>query len=273
MTETSAASPTISLKGPMAGLAGLLVLALFMPAYDLGLAILAASKDDAGATLPAVISPVVREWQSLLGALFTPLAAVLGAWAVLRQIQENNAHEAARLRRVWRARRAAMPMVMSRVCDYAERSAALLREARATADSEHVVVGSRFAGKAPQLEEVTLNHILAMVEAAQTDREANAYQQLLHELQVHASRWRGFTGASGQQPERYFPHDVDAEIVDAAEIYARASNLLVMARPEGHAPGVPMSRYNGLFALGFRDDTAPPFKLAIAFDQSSPLSN
>lgn len=266
MTDPHAAARKIDLTGPLAALAGVMGMALLFPALDAAGAVVAYPGQPWFAA-----TVVVRDWQTLLGSIFTPLAAIVGAWAVLRQIQENTAQENARLRRRWRAQRAAMPSMMSRICDYAERSGALLREALALAGSDGVVVGARYIETYPQVDEVTFDRIVAMVEAARTEEEADAYHQLLHELQVHAARWRGFTGASGSGAERYFAHQIHEELVDAAEIYARASNLLVHARPSSQVPGPPMTRQSGVVHLGIRDDRHSVYELASMYDANNPL--
>lgn len=268
MPRTAFPDRKVDLRGPLAGLASLIFLALIFPAFDFASAVKAAPPDQHWAAGTAV----VHEWQTLLGSIFTPLAAVFGGWVVLRQIQDAKAQETARLRRRRRAQRAAMPSMMSRICDYAESSAACLREALAVAESEGVIVGTRFATSYPQVDEATFDRIVGMVEAAATESEAAAYQELLQELQIHSSRWRGFTGASGIAPERYSPKQIFEEIVEAAELYARASNLLIQARSPDRSPGQPMTRYNGVHHLGMRDEGNPALQLAAAYDERSPLS-
>lgn len=256
----------IDLNGPLLGLAIFIGLALAAPTVDCFIQIRGRDDD----FLPVALA-VANKWQSLLGSVFTPLAAVFTGWIVLSQMQDTRGHERDRIRRRWRAQRSAMPMVMSRVCDYAEQSAARLRTVLADATKEEVVTGDRYANAVPVLDESSFGHVVAMVEAADSDEEAAAYQALLHELQVHEARWRGFVGRSLQAEQR-FPDQVLEEITDAAEIYARASNLLAQARPADHAPGAPMTRESALFLLGFTDPPERLSALARGYDKSSPLT-
>lgn len=250
----------------MLGLAIFMVLALGAPIIDYSIQ----TSGRGGTALPAALA-IASKWQGLLGSVFTPLAAVFTGWIVLRQMQDTRAHERERIQRRWRAQRAAMPMVMSRICNYAEQSAARLRIILADAQNEDGVKGDRYANGVPILDEASLGHVIAMIEAAESDAEAAAYQALLNELQVHEARWRGFVGKS-LHAERRLPDQVIVEITDAAEIYARASNLLAQARSSGQVSDKPMTRASALFLLGYTDPPKPLSSLAAAFDQSSPLT-
>lgn len=261
------ASPRkIDLIGPVVGLGVLTGLAIAVVFIDAAIRLRGTPADLPLATMIAVAD----DWQTLLGAVFTPLVAVVSVWIVLRQIQENAALETERLERRRRAQRSVMPIVMSRVCGYATTSGVRLREALVIAQREGVVVGSRVEPPA-ELDEASFDRITTMIEAARTDAEAAAYGDLLTELQVHAARWRGFSGRDGQQAERRFPNDVEDELVEAAELYARASNLLVHARPEGRAPGPPMTRRSGLVLIGMRDDEGRMAETASLRDTHWPL--
>ena len=65
---------------------------------------------------------------------------------------------------------------------------------------------------------------------------------------------------------------LEEDLVDAAEIYAMASNLLTMARPARYAPGSPMSRQSGLLSVGVRDFDAPSVAIAARRDEIFPLA-
>ncbi|WP_024352786.1 hypothetical protein [Brevundimonas naejangsanensis] len=206
-------------------------------------------------TCRSVIVPVTTiawSWQSLVGAIFTLLAAVYGAWFVLRQIQQNDRQEQDRKARRLRAQRAAMPLVMSEVCEFAEQSVERLKRALAVAKQHGSVTGTRMTPRAPKLAPGAVKEITAMVEAAD-GAEADAYIDLLAELQVHLARWRSFEADLRARRNGRVPRDIEIEIVDAAEIYARASNLLAVARPGRRPDEGPMSRRSALTVLGLHD--------------------
>lgn len=252
----------------MYGIGGLTLLALGFVLAD---ALLTVAPSTANAADIKIGVAIVNKWQSLLGALFTPLVAALSAWMVLRQIQENAIQEDAKLQRLWRAQRSLTPIVMSRVCAYAERSAAKTKEALNIAQAETVVVGSRL--KPPtEIDELSVDRMVAMIEVARSHEEAEAFAELLTRIQVQAARWRGFCGVEGVTPERRLPEMLDEDLVDAAEIYAMASNLLTMARPARYAPGSPMTRQSGLLSIGVRDFDAPSVAIAAQRDEIFPLA-
>ena len=206
-------------------------------------------------TCRTVIVPVTTiawSWQSLLGAISTLLAAVYGAWFVLRQIQQNDQQEQDRKARRLRAQRASMPLVMSDLCDFAEQSVERLKRALPLALRYGSVTGTRFAPHAPKLAPGAVKEITAMIEAAD-DAEADAYIDLLAELQVHLARWRSFEADLTARRNGRVPRDIEIEIVDAAEIYARASNLLAVARPGRRSEEGPMSRRSAMTVLGLHD--------------------
>jgi hypothetical protein len=258
----------INLRGPLYGIGGLTLLAL---GFILADALLAIAPSTANAADIKIGVAIVNKWQSLLGALFTPLVAALSVWMVLRQIQENAIQEDAKLQRLWRAQRSLMPIVMSCVCAYAERSAVKTKEAFKIALAETVVVGSRLEPPT-EIDELSVDRMVAMIEVARSHEEVEAFAELLTRIQVRAARWRGFCGVDGVTPERRFPEMLDEDLVDAAEIYAMASNLLTMARPERYAPGPPMSRQSGLLSVGVRDFDAPSVAIAAQRDEAFPLA-
>lgn len=223
----------------------------------------------------SVIVPVTTiawSWQSLLGAIFTLLAAVYGAWFVLRQIQQNDRQEQDRKTRRLRAQRAAMPLVMSEVCEFAEQSVERLKRALPIARRYGSVTGTRLTLRAPKLAPAAVKEITAMIEAAD-GAEADAYIELLTELQVHLARWRSFEADLTARRNGRVPRDIEIEIVDAAEIYARASNLLAVARPGRRPEEGPMSRRSAMTVLGLHDAMYDDAKgYAERTDARTPLS-
>lgn len=261
----------IDLKGPLFGIGGLTLLALGFVLADALIKGVPGAASSSNAAHVRFAVAIVDNWQSLLGALFTPLVAALSVWMVLRQIQAADGQEDARVSRRWKAQRALMPVVMSRVCSYAERSGAATRDALVIANLESSAPGS--SGTPPvEVDELTIDRIVTMIEVARFDDEAEAYAELLTSLQVLAARWSGFCGADGGQPERRAAPLLHDDLVDAAELYAMASNLLAVTRPARQVPGSPMSRQAALTNIGVRDFNAPSVKLAMARDEDAPLT-
>lgn len=219
------------------------------------------------AVLP--LTRTIDRWQSLLGAVLALLAALSSAWLVLRQIRQSETHEAGRIARRRRSQRALMPMVMSQVCDFAEESCDGLRQALAIAARHEAGQPDPVNLCAPSLSDGVIKDIVNMIEVSQ-GAEADAYIELLSELQVHAARWRGL--ASGK--DRVVRMSIEEEFVDAAEIYARASNIIAADRPAVAILGKPTSRVGGVRLLGLH---GPEFdgveELAAGYDSSRPLTS
>lgn len=262
-------SMNIDLRGPLIGVVGLAVGTLILIATDQGCAI---AKTQVCAVALAPVTDAAFRWQSLLGAVFALLAAMYSAWFVLRQIQQSDQHEAARLARRRRSQRALMPLVMSQICDFAEVSADRLTQALSVALRHEQGHADRIDLEAPRLDAGVFKDITAMIEAAHDD-EADPYIELLSELQVHLARWRGIANDQGRRRDKLLVRSIEEELVDAAEIYARASNLLASARPAHVAEGAATTRVGGIFLLGLHglqfDGAAA---LAAQYDENAPLT-
>lgn len=68
-----------------------------------------------------------------------------------------------------------------------------------------------------------------MVEVAE-DSEAEQYVVLLNDLQVHRARWAGRLRQLARG-DNLAAAELETEMVEASELYARASNLLGVLRP------------------------------------------
>ncbi|GAA0215697.1 hypothetical protein QOZ96_000686 [Brevundimonas nasdae] len=259
----------VNLRWPAAGVAVVTAISLALIALDGGCKL---SPSEGCRSVIVPVTTIAWSWQSLLGAIFTLLAAVYGAWFVLRQIQQNDQQEQDRKARRLRAQRAAMPLVMSDVCEFAEQSVERLKRALPVARQYGSVTGNRFTVRAPRLASDAVKEITAMIEAAD-GAEADAYIDLLAELQVHLARWRSFKADLTARRKGRVPRDIEVEFVDAAEIYARASNLLAIARPARQPEEGPMSRRSAMTVLGLHDAMYDDAKgYAERMDGRTPLS-
>lgn len=218
------------------------------------------------------VTTIAWSWQSLLGATFTLLAAVYGAWFVLRQIRQVDHQERDRKDRRRRSQRATMPLVMSETCEFAEQSMERLTKALPIAQRYGRITADRLMLRAPKLSPAVVKEITAMIEAADGS-EGDAYIELLGELQVHLARWRSFEADLKARRNPRIPRDIEVEIVDAGEIYARASNLLAVSRPVQRREETAMSRRGALLLLGLHDDLyAAAVTYAENMDARAPLN-
>lgn len=216
----------------------------------------------------------LKEWQDLLSGAMTLLAAGFAANYVVAQMRHTQELEDERLARSRRAWLAMMPEAMSAVCDYAETSYRALIEQHAVAKAAGGLTSvTNPVATAPELDEKIFPEIRAMIEAANPS-EADGYVELLSNIQVHRVRWRGRLQQLTLPHENVISATLENEMVDAAELYARASNLLGAARPNAAPEDLqPLSRTRALCLMGCHRAPIPAVNtMAERSDQARPLT-
>lgn len=210
---------------------------------------------------------VLKDWQGLLGGFLAILAAGLAGTFALGQMRQTERLEQARLRRLARAERAMTPLIMSRICDYAHDSLGGLAHIWMLIAAGQQDLAA--AVETPALAQGDLDAIKAMVLAAE-DTEAPAYVSLLAELQIHNARWRGLPREiSAGEGDAFW---IEQLVVDAAEIYARAANLIGATRSRTAGEDLrATTRRGALRILSPQIEMPEAVKLADAFDLSQPL--
>ncbi len=209
------------------------------------------------------------DWQDLAGAALALLAAAYAANYVKDQIaQADRLADEQRQRRL-RAQRAVMPLTLSYICDYAETSLRELRRIHAAGR-----VGPDFSQiAAPTMDGQHVSEIRQMIEV-EDELKAAPYADLLSELQIHSARWRGFA-VWAAEGTGFQPAYIEGQMLDAAEIYARASNLVAAVRPARSADAHdhrPMGRLTALQILNIRGPSYAELQhRARLLDQSTPL--
>lgn len=216
----------------------------------------------------------LEDWQDLLGGVLTLLAAGFAANYVVAQMRHTQKIEDDRLARSRRAWLAMMPEAMSAVCGYAERSYAALVEQHAVATRPGgLTSATNPVPVAPEIQDAVFPEIRAMIEVA-NQSEADGYVELLSNIQVHRVRWRGRMQQLATARDNVIAATLEDEMVYAAELYARASNLLGAARPNAAPQDLqPLSRTRGLFLMGsFRAPIPAVNTKAERLDQAKPLT-
>lgn len=237
-----------SLRGGMYGLAFIIILIISM---DTGIQnkILWSGL----VNLFSMVCAAAYRWQTLIAGLLTLVTAAFAAnyvVAQMRQSQELENEKRSRKRRAWVA---LMPQAMSTICDYCKRSyAELVTQHAVASQAPGLTSANNPVPNMPELDESIFAEISAMIECAQTDREADSYAELLSQIQIHRVRWRG-RHQDLQLNRNIRAVDLETEMVLAAEIYARASNLLGASRPNPTAGDLELhTRFRALFLVGGR---------------------
>ena len=184
-----------------------------------------------------------KDPSTIVAAGLALAAAMLGAYLLNRQIQQSDRHEADKVRRRFRAVRAATPLVLSEVCDYAEAQAKawLLMSYRISRHPVASVIPERMGDDPPPgIEDVvfpslSLTIVASLkeaVEAANDDVEAEPYMILLNDIQVLVARSRSFLGENSGDVRNLVNADeyCIGQVVEAAELYARAARLFEPTR-------------------------------------------
>lgn len=203
----------------------------------------------------------VKDPETIISALIAVAAAAATVIYLKRQIDQADRHERKRWARRFRAARAVFPLNLSAVCDYASslgaewrrlRNEVTLAENSAEGLNPHAFPrNANFPVLAPEL----VQQLALLVE---TTNKSNGKPiiELLGRIQVAMSRSRDFAAKlSGPDAIGNQVGYANGQIVEAVEIYARASMLFDFARGEGPAPSAgdpPRSEMStALLSMGF----------------------
>jgi hypothetical protein len=168
------------------------------------------------------------DWQQLLGGGFALVAAVIGWFAINRQIRQFDAQEQERVRAKRAAARAALPLALAAIAEYAEECAQRLALLLLSASQEGLPEGTTWHG--PELPTEALLDIRTLVETLPS-RDGSAFADLLSKIQIQASRLRSIRPS--RLPNRVgvvVRSNIEQYIVDCAEIFARGAAMLRYAR-------------------------------------------
>jgi hypothetical protein len=181
-------------------------------------------------------------YQTLITGVFAVLAATGTIGAMMYQVAQQRDIEDERRRRRNNAARAALSLALSELCQYAKDCVTILADVRRTASVDrHTVMRVSLnqltsfpiipAGLVPVLRDC--------IESAELDAAA-ALSALPTALQIQDARVTSSVRHAALATDhltvatsvRVNTHDLDGFIIDAADIYSRASTLLLYARGE-----------------------------------------
>jgi hypothetical protein len=173
----------------------------------------------------------LQSWQTLASALVASLAAVIAFRNTSRSLEHAEALERRRRDRKHAAVRAVLPLALSQVSEYAERSARLLDELVNKCVDEALPARSASSSLIEPLPSETLKTLAEFIEYS--DRvNVDLIEAIVAAIQIHDARTRGIVEdnnePSGGRTVTKF--ELEGRIVDAAAIYAAVGAVYDYAR-------------------------------------------
>lgn len=177
-------------------------------------------------------------WQTQTGAAFAVAAAILGATVILHQTATTERLETTRRKRRAAALRAAFPLALMELADYAANCAAIHAGLLAQPKTSPIRAPNL---QFPPLPDGLVRHLTELIEATESDH-ARPLTVLLRRLQIHHARARDTQRRAADQDGNILTwHNVVRRVIDAAEIYARSEKLLAYARGDTDTPPAAIS--------------------------------
>lgn len=165
----------------------------------------------------------LSRYQTLVAAGVALAASAVGVIYLRRQISLTDQQERERIARRHAAERANLTLSLSDICGYAEASAVVLKEMLDDWAARGSPAWLR-TERHPSVPAAAITQLQRLIETV-SPKNANSIADLIGEIQVHKAR-------IGSLLARDHTNRINIEeyIVDAAEIYARASNFFDYAR-------------------------------------------
>jgi hypothetical protein len=202
--------------------------------------------------LPNGVMGWITQWQSLIAASVALFAAYIAYQNANRTIKNNSKLETSRRQQKHESTRAVLPLVLTKLNQYAEDSANSLK----LFAERHVV-----ANRAPThtftdawVKELPIDTFEALAEFIEYADSINTQivSDMIAFIQIYDSRTRGHVQRNcGRDAQEMLSHDIQNLIVDAASIYAAASALYDYARRRTHSLESTISWENVRNALGY----------------------
>ena len=170
----------------------------------------------------------MEDWQTLVTGTMAVGAAVMTVLVIRKQIVQVYETADEERSRELLAARSMLPVTLSRICWYSEACASVLRP-KYIADPDEVVEPVAFV--APSLPDDDLANLSRCIRYGDETLQ-RAVSKLLAQLQIQSSRLRSFAADMRPGGTAHQGGAVHEFLVDAIELYARASGLFDFARQE-----------------------------------------
>lgn len=198
------------------------------------------------------------DYQSLVAALIALAGAWWGVSAIHRQIRQAEQTEQARLESKRAAARAVLPIALSATCDYAEDCVRMLQMLLEKCENQALHEGVHI-DRLPNIPSDAFGTMKEMIEYARS-HERDVLSALLETIQVQRSRISSVSNERRQAGQTVLAINLETFIVDAAEVYARASALFLFSRRLAEIPSAVITSSDvekALHILRIYDDDGP----------------
>jgi hypothetical protein len=182
-------------------------------------------------SLPNGFAAWLQSWQTLAAALVASIAAVIAFRNTSRSLQHAESLERRRRDRKHAAVRAVLPLALSQVTDYAERSARQLNELVGKCIAEALPPRTATPKLIQPLPAETLKTLAEFIEYSD-QIDVSLIEATVASIQVHDARTRGIVEDNSDPSNEHIvtQFQLEGRIVDAAAVYAAVGAVYDYAR-------------------------------------------
>jgi len=174
----------------------------------------------------------VKDWGTLASGILALVGAGIGAYFINQQIRQSDAHEKARRGRGYAAARAVLPLGLSTLTDYSNVCMHVLQNIYDESVRAGRLIAPAVIPQPPQIPTEAIAVLKEMI-SNMTEIGAEPLIKLISIVQVLNARMNSLLNSLSAGGRSY--------ILDAAETYARTSNLFDFARFETDASNIELT--------------------------------
>jgi hypothetical protein len=181
--------------------------------------------------MPAGFAKWLQGWQTLIAAVVAAVAVIVAFKNTDRSLAHAESLETNRRRRKHAAVRAVLPLALSQVIAYADRSARALNDLVSKCEGETLPVGVAVESLVGPLPSETLKSLADFIEYTDTT-SVEVLESTVGWIQIFDSRMRALVQHNNDPAETWavVRTEIEGLIVDAATIYAGAASAFDYAR-------------------------------------------
>lgn len=225
----------------------------------------------------------VKDPEALVAAMLAVGAAAVGAYYLQRQILQAEQLSRRNRKREHRAARAMLPLALSEVCDFAQGH--IVQWISVDDHGRRVEQAQRFEEvpnielRFPRVSQESLSTFRDVIQSAPSGASAH-FEDILSEIQVAIARSRRAEATVNDQMRRAGRVEIFGQVIELAQLYAKATGLLDYARREGPLPAEiePTQREvrTALRSMGWWEPSGPlvweAFDRRYPEDQATPVA-
>jgi hypothetical protein len=184
--------------------------------------------------LPEGVATWVRQWQPLLAAAVALFAAGVAFHNTTRSLRHTAEQETNRRKRKHAALRAVLPLALSQVADYAERSARALSQLAVQCEGQPFERLPRMAVPESLIQPLPADTLKTLADFIEYSETVNVVvlEDTVAWIQIHDARVRYMVEANRDQSGTRLVtrYEIMASVIDAAMIYAGAGAIMQYSR-------------------------------------------